>query len=167
MRPNQDPNPNRKCLVSWNSTVDAIKQLLVLVLNCLSSDVALGGGAGESTPFDDDDVFGGGDALVDIAAGVELSRSPDDLLLELLGIHGALLRSLDKQGRGRPAVPNDDALEDEFNTCGADVVLDRLGVASETVLALDPIIFSTPRKVLSGFGFEEEVTGVEVAVRVP
>lgn len=88
---NQGPKPNRKCLVFRNSTVDAIKQLLVLVLDRLSSDIALGSGAWESTAVDDDDVFRGGDALVDIAARVELPRSPDDFLLEPLGIHGALL----------------------------------------------------------------------------
>jgi hypothetical protein len=45
-------------------------------------------------------------------------------------------------------------------------VADLLGVAPETVLALDPIIFATPRKVLSAFELEEEVSGVEITVRV-
>ena len=125
MRKNQDPKPKRKCLVFWNSTVDVIEQLLVLVLNCLSSDVAFGGCAREGTALDDDDVFGGNDALVDIAARVELPRSPDDFLLELLGVHGALFRSLDEQSRGGSAVANDNALENKFATGGADVVLDR------------------------------------------
>ena len=91
MRNNQDSNQNRKRLVFWNSAVDAIEQLLVLVFNCLPSDVALRGGARKSATFNDDDMFGGCDALVDIAARVELPRSPDDFLLELLSVHGALL----------------------------------------------------------------------------
>lgn len=111
MRYNQDPIPSRKCLVFWNSAIDAIKQLFVLVLNCLSADVALGGGARESPAFDDDDVFGGGDAFVHIAARVELPRPPNNFLLELLGVHGALLRGLDEQCRRRSAVANDDTLE--------------------------------------------------------
>ena len=45
--------------------------------------------------------------------------------------------------------------------------MDLLGVTPETVLALDPIIPSTPGKVLSRFDFVEEVTGVEVTVRAP
>jgi len=125
MRHNQNPNPNRRCLVFWNSTVDAIKQLLVPVLNCLSSDIALGSGARESPALDDDNVFGGGDALVDIAARVELPRSPDDIFLELLGVHAARLRSLDEQGGGRSPVANDNTLEYKVATGGADVVLDR------------------------------------------
>jgi hypothetical protein len=113
---------NRKRLVSWNSTVDAVKQLLVLVLNCLSSDVAFGGGTRESAALNDDDMFGGGDVLVDIGA---LLHPLEDSLLEFLGVHGALLRSLDEQSGRRSAVPNGDALENEFSTSGADVVLDR------------------------------------------
>jgi hypothetical protein len=97
---NQDRKPKRKSLVFWNGTVDTIEQLLVLVLDCLSSDVTLGGGARKIAALDDDDVFGGSDALVDIAARVKLPRSPDDLLLELLRVHGAPFRSLDEQGRG-------------------------------------------------------------------
>ena len=125
MRYNQDPDPNGKCLVFWDSAIDAIEQLLVLLFNCLSSDVSLGGGARESAALDDDDVFRGGNALVDIAAGVELPCSPNDLLLEFLGVHGASLRSLDEQGRGRSAVSNDNAFENKFATCSAEVVLDR------------------------------------------
>ena len=34
-------------------------------------------------------------------------------------------------------------------------------------LGLDPIVFSTPKNVLSGFNLGEEVTGMEVTVRVP
>ena len=125
MRHSEDPSPNRKHLVFWNSTVDAVEQLLVLVLNRLSSDVPLGGSARESAALDDDDVFGGGNALVDIAAGVELPRSPNDILFELFGVHRAVFRGLDKQGRRRSAVSNDDAFENKFATCSADVVLDR------------------------------------------
>jgi len=33
--------------------------------------------------------------------------------------------------------------------------------------SLDPIIPSTPRKVLPGFDFEEQISGVEVTVRAP
>ena len=91
MRHNQDSYPNRKRLVLWNSAVDAIEQLLVLVLNGLSSDVALGGGTRKSATFNNNDVFGGCDALVDIAARVELPRPPDNFLLEFLGVHCALL----------------------------------------------------------------------------
>jgi len=112
-------------LVFRDSAVDAVKQLSVLVFNRLSSDVALGGGAGESTALDDDNVFCRGDALVDIAARVKLPRSPDDFLLELLSVHGTLLRGLDEQGRRRSAVANNDAFENEFTTSSADVVFDR------------------------------------------
>jgi len=125
MRQNQGQNPNRRCLVFWNKTVDSIEQFLVLVLNCLSPDVALGSGARESPALDDDNVFGGGDALVDIAARVELPRSPDDLFLEFLSVHGTLLRCLDEKSGGRSAVPNDNTLENKVTTGGADVVLDR------------------------------------------
>ena len=125
MRHNQYMNPNRECLVLWNSTVDAIKQFLVLVLNCLSSDIALGGGARKSATLDDNDMFGGGYAFMDVAARVELPRSPDNFFLEFLSVHGALLRSLNEQSRGRSAVANDNALENQFATRGADVVLDR------------------------------------------
>lgn len=84
------PNLNRRRLVLWNSTVDAIEQLLELGLDCLPSNVALGSSARESATFDDDDVFCRGNALVDIAANVELLGSPDDFLLELLGVQLAL-----------------------------------------------------------------------------
>jgi len=134
MRHNREPNPNRKCLVFWNGAVDAIEQVLVLVLDCLSSDIALGGGARKSATVDDDDVFGGCDALVDIAARVELPRPPDDFLLELLSVHGTLLRSLDEQGGGRSAVSNDDTLENKFAAHSTDVVLDRPEVASDKQL---------------------------------
>jgi hypothetical protein len=97
MRHNQEtkPDPNRKPLVFWNSAVDSIEQLLVLVFNCLSSDVALGG-AGQRTALNDNDVFRGGNALVHIAARVEMLRFLDYFLLELLGVHGALVRDLDE-----------------------------------------------------------------------
>jgi len=45
--------------------------------------------------------------------------------------------------------------------------VDLLGVTPETVLALDPIVFPTPRKVFSSFDFVEEVSSVEVTVRIP
>ena len=124
---------------------------------------------------------------MDIAARVKLPSFPDDLLLELLGVHGALLGSLNKQGRRSSAVANNNTLENKVATGGTDVVFDRpelandkrprimelgdnmdlLGVTPETVLTLDPIIFSTLRNVLSDSGFEEEVASVEVTVRVP
>jgi len=44
---------------------------------------------------------------------------------------------------------------------------DLLGITPETVLALDPVVPSTPGKVLSGLNLEEEITGVEMTVRVP
>jgi hypothetical protein len=174
-------------LVFWNGAVDAIEQLLELILDRLSSDVTLSGGAREGPALDDHDVFRGSDALVDIAARVKLPRSPDDLLLELLSVHRAPLRRLDEQGRRRSPVADDDALENELATGRPDVVLDRpeliddkrlgtdvacgcadlLGIAPETVLALDPIIFPTPRKVLSRFNLEEQITGVKVSVRLP
>ena len=44
---------------------------------------------------------------------------------------------------------------------------DLLGITSETVLALDPIIVAASRKVLPWLDFEEEVPSVEVAVCVP
>ena len=84
-------DPNKKCLVFWDCTVYVIEQLLVLVLNRLSSNIALGSGTREVVTVDDDDVFRGGDALVDVAARVELPGSPDDFLLELLGVHVAIL----------------------------------------------------------------------------
>ena len=46
---------NRKCLVFWNSGVDAIKQLLVLVLDRPPSDVTVGSGARESAAPDGDE----------------------------------------------------------------------------------------------------------------
>lgn len=81
---------SRRCLVLWNSTVDAIEQLLELGLDCLSSNIALCSSARESATFDDDDVCCRGNLLVDIAARVELPGSPDDFLLELLGVQFAL-----------------------------------------------------------------------------
>ena len=93
---NQGPDPNRERLVFWSSTVNAIEQLLVLVLNRLSSDVPLGGRAGESFALDDNDVCSGGDAFVGVTAGVELLHPFNNLLLELLSAHGALFRSLHK-----------------------------------------------------------------------
>lgn len=115
----------KSCLVFWDGTIDAIEQLLELVLNCLSSNVALGSGTGECATFDDDDVFRGCDALMHIAASMELGRSLDDFLLELLSVHGALLRSFDEQGGRRSAVSNDNALKNEFTTGSAEIVLDR------------------------------------------
>jgi len=114
-----------RSLVFRNGTVNVIEQLLVLVFNCLSSNIALGGGARESAALDDDNVFCGGDALVDIAARVKLPRSPDNFLLELLRVHGATFRGFNEQCRGRSAVANDNALENKFATGGADVVLYR------------------------------------------
>jgi len=52
------------------------------------------------------------------------------------------------------------------NDCSWDRA-DLLRITPEAVLTLDPIIFSTPREVLSSFGFEEEVASMEVTVRVP
>ena len=134
MRDNQGSNPNRKLLVFWNSAVDAIEQLLVLILNRLPSDIALGGGARKSAAFNNDNVFGGCDALMDISARVELPRPPDNFLLELLSVHGALLRSLDEQGGGRSAVSDHDTLENEFAARSAGVVLDRPGVTNDKYL---------------------------------
>ena len=56
---------------------------------------------------------------------MELPRSPDDFLLELLSVHGALLRSLDEQGGGRSAVSDHDTFENKFATGSTGVVLDR------------------------------------------
>ena len=125
MQHGRNKRPNRGRLVFWNSTVDAIEQLLELILNCLSSDITLSGGAREGTALNDQDMFGGSDALVDIAARVKLPRSPDDLLLELLRVHGTLFRGLDEQGRGGSPVANNNALENKFATGGADIVLNR------------------------------------------
>ena len=120
--------------VTWARTGDiyyltsgiyAIKQLLVLVLNRLPSDVALGSGPREGAALDNDDVFGGRNALMDIVAVVELSHSPDDLLFELLDAHRAFLRHLDKQGRTDSAFSDDYALRNELPTCGTNAVLDR------------------------------------------
>lgn len=121
----QEINPKTKCLVFWNSAVDAIEQLLVLVFDCLSPNIALCSGTREGPTFDDDNVFCGGDALVDIATRMKLPRPSDDFLLEPLGVHGARLGSLDEQGGGRSAVANDDTLENKFTTGSAEVVLDR------------------------------------------
>ena len=46
------------------------------------------------------------------------------------------------------------------------VYVDLLGIAFSTPLGLDPIVFSAAESVLSGFNFDEEVTGMEVTVRV-
>ena len=73
---------------------------------------------------------------MDIAARVELPCSPDDLLLEPLSVHGARLRSLDEQGRTRSAVSYDDALENEFATRSAEVVLDRPDVTNDERLRM-------------------------------
>lgn len=94
-----------------------------MVFNRPPSDVSLDDGARKSAAVDDNDVFGRDNSLMNIAARVELFRPRNYLLLELLGAHVALLRSLDKQGRRRPAVPNNDTLENELTTCGAHVVL--------------------------------------------
>ena len=108
----------------WSSTVDVIEQLLVLVLNRSSSHVSFGGRAREGVALDNDDVFGRGDALVDVVARVELFRPSNDLVLELLAVHGALLRNLDEQGRRRSTISNNDTFKNKFTACGADVVLD-------------------------------------------
>ena len=42
-----------------------------------------------------------------------------------------------------------------------------LGVTFTTSLNYDPIVLSTTEKVLPGFNFGEEVTSVEMSVRVP
>ena len=68
---------------------------------------------------------------MDVAARVELSRSSDDFLLELLGVNSLLLRSLDKQGGRRSAVSNNSALENKFTARCADVVLDRPDMTSD------------------------------------
>ena len=44
---------------------------------------------------------------------------------------------------------------------------DLLRITPETALALDPIILTTSRAVLPHFDFVEEITGMEVAVRIP
>lgn len=112
-----------KRLVFWKSTAGAIEQLLILAHDCLSSDVALGCGVGESSALNDDDVFGGVDTLVDIAAKMKMPCSPNDFLPELLRVHGAPLRSLDEQGRRVSAISNDNA-QNKF-TSSADVIFDR------------------------------------------
>ena len=109
----------------WNGVVDPVEQFHVLVLNRLSSDIALGIRTRERTALDDDDVFGRGDALVGIVTRVEFPRSPYDFLLELLRAHGTLLRSLDEQGGRTSEVSNHNALGNKFSTGSTDVVLDR------------------------------------------
>jgi len=123
MRCNQDPRQKKRRSIFWNSTVDFIEQFLVLVLNCLSSNVALGSRPRERTALDDDDVCGRSDALVDEVTRAEFARSPYDFLFELLRLRGTLLRSLDEQGRRRSEVANHNALEDKFATGSTDVVL--------------------------------------------
>jgi len=103
MRPNQEPKPKKS--IFWNSVIDLVEQFHVLVLNCLSSDIALGIRARERTALDDD-VFGQRDALVDIVTRVEFPRSPYNVLLELLRAHGTLLRSLNEQGGRTSEVAN-------------------------------------------------------------
>ena len=125
MRCNQDLRPEKRRSIFENSAVDTVEQFLVLVLNCLSSDVALGSRPRECTTLDDNDMCGRGDPLVDKVTGAEFTRSPYDLLLELLWVHGTLLRSLDEQGRRRSVVANHNALEDEFATGSTDIVLKR------------------------------------------
>jgi len=115
----------------WNSIVDPIEKFLVLVLNCPSSYVALGIGARERTALDDDDEFGGRDALVDKATRVEFPRSPYDFLLELLHVHRTLLQSLDEQGRRKSAIANHNALENKFTTGSTDVVLNQPELAND------------------------------------
>ena len=125
MRYDQDPDPNGKSLVYRTGDVDTIKQLPVLVLNRLPSNIALGGGARKSAALDNDNMFGGSDTLLDVVAVVELSHSLNDFLFELLDIHRALLRNLDKQGGTYSAFSDDYAVENEFTTCSANPVLDR------------------------------------------
>jgi len=117
--------------IFWNSAVDPIEQLLVLVLSCSSSNDALDNGARESTTLDDDDVFGGCDPLVHKATGVEFPRSPHDFLLELLRVHRTLLRSLNEQRRRRSADTNHNAPKNKFATGSTDVVLDRPELAND------------------------------------
>jgi len=138
IRHNQDPKPKKRHSVFWDSTVDAIEQFLILVLNCPPSYVALGGCARERTMLDDDDVFGGSDLFVDKATRVELPRSPYDLLLELLRVHRTLLQSLDEQGRRRSAAADHNALENKFTTGSTDVVLDRPELANDKHLRMVP-----------------------------
>ena len=123
MRPKQEPKPKKS--IFWDSVVDRVEQFHVLVLNCLSSDTALGIRARERTALDDHDVFGLGDALVGIVTRVEFPRSSYDFFLELLRAHGTLLRSLDEQGGRTPEVANHNALGNKFATGITDVVLDR------------------------------------------
>jgi len=130
-RHNRDPKPKKRHSIFGNSTVDAIEQSLVLVFNCLSSDVALGSGPRECTALDDDDVFGGRDALVDKATRMELPRSPHNFLLELLRIHGAPLRSLNEQCRRRSTVANHNTLENKLAAGSTNVVLNRPELAND------------------------------------
>ena len=92
MRHNQEPDPNRKCLMLRSpSVVAAIKQLLILVLGCPSPDFALWSSVKESTVLDDNGMSGGGDTLVYVAAKMERNHPHGSTLLELLCIHGTLL----------------------------------------------------------------------------
>ena len=130
-RYNRDPKLKKRHSGFWNSTIDPIKQFLVLVLNCLSSDVTLDSSPRERTALDDDDVFGGRDPLVDEATRVEWLSSFYDFLLEFLRAHRTLLRSLNKQRRRRSAVANHNALENKLATGSTDVVLDRPELVSD------------------------------------
>ena len=98
-----------------------------------------------------------GSAYQDIEGPPHLSNN---LLLEPPGIHGALLQNLCKYGRGIPATSNDGALEDMFVTCDTNDVPDQPGRVNDEYLL-------TPRKILSSFSFNEEVTSVEVATHTP
>ena len=62
---------------------------------------------------------------------MKLPHSLDDFLLELLRVHGTLFRGLDEQGRRRLPAANSDALENEFTTGNADIVLGQPEVIND------------------------------------
>jgi len=86
----------------------------------------------------------------------------DDVSLQLLFVTRRLW--FYEERRRWPPVANYNARINEISAGCEDIVLDRLRIAAQRVLRLDPVIVSASENITLGLHFQEEVSGVVVTV---
>jgi len=102
---------------------------------------------------------------MDIPSRVELPRSLDDLLLQLLQIRTH--RWFYEKRRGWPSSANNNALINKMSARSTNIVFNGFCITSQAVFAFDPIVFPTTEDIRPWRNLFEEVTSVEVSVCLP
>lgn len=128
----------------------------------LPPNVALRRRSGKRFGWNDDDEFGRIDTFVKITSSVERTGLPDDFPLQFVVIGFGTW--LDEQRRRSSTRSDDDTLQNEISACSPNVVLDRPGIASEAILALDPVVISSARDISAWRHLLEKISSVEMPV---